>query len=100
MELADKINPRAIWPLVRMTDEEISGAEMVYLSDAEMIMLRIALRIMCRHTRYIPDDGDRDLINRYAAILEKIRHKLETVLDLEFEEGRFEEAAGEQEGGG
>lgn len=97
--LAAKIDPKAIWPLIRLAGQDAedlrdpeTGAtnpSAVYLTDGEMIMLRAALRILCRYTPYIPDDGDRDLVNKFSRVMEGTRHKIETILDLEFEEGQF-----------
>lgn len=73
----------AYWPLVRFQDHDFDGdpaASVIMLTDADMVALRVALRVLCR----IYPGGD-----RLGPVLESLRDKVETVLDLEFAEGRF-----------
>lgn len=84
-----KPDPQAYWPLVRFLDDDFRGdsaAETIMLNDKEMIALRVMLRTVC----HMLNTNDPDLVlSRLLPVLESVRLKIENVLDLEFNEGRY-----------
>ena len=84
------------WPLIRIPndDEDMPigslGSGALYLRDGEMVLLKIALRMICRQA---PAN------DKYGIAFERIRHKIETIIDLEFGEGRFAPDADDDLGG-
>jgi hypothetical protein len=76
--LKDALSKRR-WPLIPVDD--IEGEEAMFcLTDAEMIAIRVALRLVCQDIPAGSRFGDR---------LESARMILEQALDVEFHEGRF-----------
>lgn len=72
------------WPLIPVEvkfDEE--GEADFFLSDSEMIAIKVALRFVCSSA---PDDPR---INGLVRVIEGARQKIEQALDVELNEGRF-----------
>lgn len=92
-EIQPKSDPKAYWPLIRFCDRDFDddpGAVDYFLTDGDMIMLKVLLRYLCQRM----EPGD-----KFTLIAERIRHKIEQVVDLEFNEGRFADVAEDVTGG-